>query len=42
MQLLKPDCVRPVCTRVAVKAVYKVDFRSGFVNHEYILGTFPL
>lgn len=28
--------------RMVAEAVYKVDFRSGFVNREYILETFPL
>lgn len=42
MQVLKQNCVHPVCTEVVAEAVYKVDFRSGSVNREYIPGTFPL
>lgn len=43
MQVLKPDCIRPVCaTGVAAEAMYKVEFRSGSVNREYIPETFPL
>lgn len=41
MQLLKQNCVHP-CTGMAAEAVYKVDFRSGSVNREYIPRTFPL